>query len=269
MPTSVLAGHSTYWQVFEGGPRNVLAIHCSLAHSGIWAGVADDLKDFATLVAFDLPMHGKSAPWDGARDLHDLSTDIATAQLDEPMDLIGHSFGATVALRLAARHPDRVRSLILIDPVLFAAAEYADRKVFDGQKAEAARLSHDMAHHGAEQATRGFVSVWGDGRKWDSLPPHVRKYMVDRIGFVLATEAATLHDSRGLLANGVLDPVTMPVLLVQGGETHPVVDAICAGLAGRVRNPHRVTIDGAGHMIPVTHAAQLAATIRAFLTGPI
>lgn len=37
------AGHPTFWQVFGTGDRPALAIHCSLASSNAWAGVADRL----------------------------------------------------------------------------------------------------------------------------------------------------------------------------------------------------------------------------------
>jgi lipase len=53
----------------------------------------------------------------------DLLQDQAQGQ---PVDVIGHSFGGTVALRLAVERPDLVRSLVLIEPV-FVAALLADR----------------------------------------------------------------------------------------------------------------------------------------------
>ena len=55
------------------------------------------LSDQLTALAYDLPSHGRSGDWDGTGDLHDVATDMGRALLTEPMDLIGHSFGATVA----------------------------------------------------------------------------------------------------------------------------------------------------------------------------
>jgi pimeloyl-ACP methyl ester carboxylesterase len=72
-------------------------------------------------VFFDLPGHGRSAPWAGT-DYHSDATAVAAALLHGPTHIIGHSFGATVALRLAVERPDLVSRVTLIEPVMFAAA---------------------------------------------------------------------------------------------------------------------------------------------------
>ena len=113
------------------GPRPAVAIHCSLAHSGAWRGLSKALGDMLTLTAFDLPGHGRSGDW-GPEDgeVQTLTTRIAeTFVTAPPMDIIGHSFGATAALRLAMERPDLVRSLVLYEPVFFAAALQKDAKM--------------------------------------------------------------------------------------------------------------------------------------------
>ena len=91
------------------GARKVLALHCTIAHSGAWSGLAVALGDQATLIATDMLSHGRSPDWGGQGDFFDLTTALSRAQLSEPMDVIGHSFGAMVALRLAIEYPDLVR----------------------------------------------------------------------------------------------------------------------------------------------------------------
>lgn len=44
------------------------------------------------------------------------------ALLQEPTDLVGHSYGAVVALLVAALRPEAVRSLVLVEPAAFALA---------------------------------------------------------------------------------------------------------------------------------------------------
>lgn len=108
---------------FGHGPRAALALHCTLAHSGAWRAVGQALADRLTITALDLPGHGKSSDWTGQGDLHRHCTDVALSVIDTPVDLIGHSFGATIALRMAVERPDKVRTLTMIEPVFFAAAQ--------------------------------------------------------------------------------------------------------------------------------------------------
>lgn len=51
----------------------MLALHCFLAHSGAWSGLAERLEG-VTLTAIDQIGHGKAAPWDGVVDLHGEAT---------------------------------------------------------------------------------------------------------------------------------------------------------------------------------------------------
>jgi pimeloyl-ACP methyl ester carboxylesterase len=131
MPEDFIAGHLTPWRVWDrGAARPVLALHCSLAHAGAWSALAEALQG-VTITAPDQPSHGRSADWDGQEEIHSLTTRISVAIAEVlnaggPVDLFGHSFGGTVALRIALERPDLVRSLTLVEPVIFAAARAAD-----------------------------------------------------------------------------------------------------------------------------------------------
>ena len=122
-------------RTFGSGPRKGLALHCSLAQGGVWAGVANGLPR-VTLLAPDLPGHGRSPDRDPASDYHSQTTRAVLALIGSPRDVIGHSFGATVALRIALERPDLVRTLTLIEPVLFAAARAAGAPAFAMFQAE-------------------------------------------------------------------------------------------------------------------------------------
>ena len=120
MPQVMSGGFLTGVRHFGQGDRKALLIHCSLGHSGSWAPLAELLGDTLDMVAFDLPGHGQSGDWcpsDG--EIQGLATDMAAGLLTEPADIIGHSFGATVALRLALERPELVRSLTLIETRVF------------------------------------------------------------------------------------------------------------------------------------------------------
>lgn len=266
------AGYSTFWTRRGQGDRQALMVHCSLAHNGAWRGVQKALEDLFDMLAFDLPGHGRSAEWHAPlgdhQDYQDSCVYVAEALLRKytsgPVDLMGHSFGGTIALRLAQRAPDKVRSLTLFEPVLFAAAKnhpsYAENHAYmHGPFADAMRAGDRM------EAARLFNVMWGRDADWHALPMALREDMASRIHLIPAGRAVTHEDLHGQLAPGVLEAVTAPVLLMEGESSPPLVSAVHDVLERRLPNVMRKVIKGAGHMAPITHAGDVAAAIRRFV----
>lgn len=251
----------------RGGPRPVLALHCSLAHAGAWSGLAEHLSG-VTITAFDEPGHGRAPDWDGKTEIHSLTTGIAVQLAEaigqgQPIDLLGHSFGGTVALRIALERPDLVRSLVLVEPVLFAAARAAGHPAFpafyDTHLAFIAKLQE--GHR--EEAAAMFHAAWGTGEALPDLPEKPRRYIIDRIHHIAAQNPVLMHDAAGLLSYMRLESLGVPVLLVEGGASPPIIDAVMEELARRMPLAKRVVVPGAGHMVPITHADQVAPAVQA------
>ena len=252
-----------------GGMRPVLALHCSLAHAGAWSGLAGHLAG-VTLTATDQPGHGRAAAWVFGTDLHDLATSQSIAMAENlgqgaPIDLIGHSFGGTVALRLVLERPDLVRSLTLIEPVLFAAARAAGDPAFapflTGHRAVVALIRAGRL----QDAAALFHGHWGAGAALADLPDRARRYMVDRIHLIPAQNAVLLADAPGLLRAWGLEAVAVPALLVEGAQSPPVIAAIQTELARRLPQVTRLSVPGAGHMVPITHPEPVARAIMDLL----
>ncbi|WP_299024885.1 alpha/beta hydrolase [uncultured Sulfitobacter sp.] len=255
----------THTHLYEGAPRRALAIHCTLGHVGAWRGLAAALKEDLSLLAFDLPSHGKSGVWDRTGNVHDVATDMALALIDGPMDLIGHSFGATVALRIAVQNPELVRSLTMIEPVYFAAA-IQDRPelLAQHQKANAA-LDAAFAEGDEREAARVFHRDWGDGTAWEDLPARMQDHMARLVHYVPASAAFLHHDSAGLLQERRLDRAAMPSLIIEGDASPPMSGQIAESLEKRLPDVDRVIVKDAGHMVPLTHVQEVAAPIRDLL----
>lgn len=253
----------------EGNTRKVLALHCSLAHAGAWSGLARNLPD-VELTAFDLPGHGMAADWDGRAELQGLTTRQAVDFAEHigggaPVDLVGHSFGATVCLRVALERPDLVRSLTLIEPVLFAAARAAGSPSFASFMAGQARFEAEILAGRNEGGARLFHGIWGNGMKFDDMPEAQRRYMVNRIGMIVAQGPSLAADSGGLLRYMGLESLGAPVLLIDGADSPPVIAAIMQELARRLPQSERLTVPGAGHMVPITHPGAVAAAVAGHL----
>jgi pimeloyl-ACP methyl ester carboxylesterase len=227
--------------------------------------VAEALGDELTTLAYDLPCHGRSGDWDGTGDLHDLATDMARALIDEPVDLIGHSFGATVAMRLAIESPELVRSFTMIEPVYWAAAKLDEPERFDKSMEGHSVFVDAFARGDRMGAARAFNQAWGDGTPWDDFAETARQYMADRIHFVAGSSPFLGDDSAGLLQPGMFARATAPALLIEGGASGDVADAINSSIERRLSDVSRTVIDGAGHMVPMTHPAPVANAIRTLL----
>lgn len=243
---------------WPGDPaRPALALHCMMGNAAYWGPIADRLEGRIDLQGFDMPGHGRSGPWTGQTgdtDYHTAVTRIAASFIDRPLDLIGHSMGATVALRIAVAAPDAVRSLTLIEPVLFAAAPHPDQVRLD-------RAMTDLLARGqAEEATRAFIDIWG-ARPFDTLPVEARNLMVGQIDLVIDNDETLSRDRANILRAGGLESIDAPVMIVLGENTPPVVHAIADALAHRLPDVGRAIVPEAGHMVPLTHPVPTAGLI--------
>jgi pimeloyl-ACP methyl ester carboxylesterase len=118
--TPELELHCVIWGREQDPP--VLLVHGSGAHAHWWDPLVPALVRGRRLIALDSRGHGQSGrPREIAYRLADHERDLA-AVLDAlapgPVPLIAHSMGARASLYFAARHPERVAGLALIDTTL-------------------------------------------------------------------------------------------------------------------------------------------------------
>lgn len=105
------------------GPK-VVCTHANASASGQWRGLVDLLAPQFHVLAPDSYDSGKSPQWPSDRVIH-LRDEVALIEpvlrrAGSPLALVGHSYGAAVALIAALRSPGRVRAMALYEPTLFA-----------------------------------------------------------------------------------------------------------------------------------------------------
>lgn len=264
-----MSGFAAHRAWERGGERPVLALHCSLAHAGAWGKLAAEMSGI-TLTAIDQPGHGRAPDWDGQDDLHGLYTQQAAQMAahlgkGQPIDIFGHSWGATVALRLAIERPDLVRSLMLIEPSLFAAAKGS--AAFDSFAQGHLPFLHLLSQGQVGEAAGLFHSHWGAGEAFSDLPTQLQDYILARLPLLAAQNPYLVEDRAGLLRSGQIEAISVPVLLVRGSESPAVAEAILQSLADRLPRVASHQVQGAQHMVPITHAAEMAAAVQAHLDG--
>jgi len=102
------------------GAIPILFVHGMVGHTGFWNTTLAACADRRRALAVDLRGHGNSsAPSDGDYSVEGCASDVLAA-IDtlalEQIVLVGHSYGTFVTIEVAARRPDVVRRLILVDP---------------------------------------------------------------------------------------------------------------------------------------------------------
>jgi pyruvate dehydrogenase E2 component (dihydrolipoamide acetyltransferase) len=108
--------------VTRSGPDTgtpILLLHGFAGDATAWHAIERRLSRTHPVLRMDLPCHGRS-PRQRFRSFRDFVRpvlDAADALEAGPMHVVGHSLGGAVALALAERRPDLVRSLALLSPV--------------------------------------------------------------------------------------------------------------------------------------------------------
>ena len=214
----------------EGEP--VLLLHGFPQHSWQWDLVTPLLHDAGLRTyAFDQRGYGARARPDQVADYRvtELVADTV-AVLDElgveSVHLVGHDWGAIVAWHLAARHPDRLRTLTAVSVPHPVAVAYALRT--DPQQRE--RLSYTTLFQRAGKAER--VLLAGDAAALRALIADVAGTRADRYVAAMSdpdTLTAALNWYRAMAVEDVtvLDPVEVPVTYVWS-DADPAIGATAA-----------------------------------------
>jgi 3-oxoadipate enol-lactonase len=103
-----------YFAAGEGEP--LLLLHGLGGGAANWVELAPALAEERRVLVPDLPGHGGSAPLAGQPSMDDFAEcagRLAEYEGMVPAAVVGHSFGALVALRLALLRPDQVTSVVL------------------------------------------------------------------------------------------------------------------------------------------------------------
>ena len=117
MPTRKTKGTSLHYTITGSGPETLFFSHGLLFHAGMWEAQVAAFSGSYRCVTYDHRGQGQSGR-EGDRSMDTLAEDAIALMEDlelGPVHFVGFSMGGFVAQRVAARRPDLVRSLVLLD----------------------------------------------------------------------------------------------------------------------------------------------------------
>jgi pimeloyl-ACP methyl ester carboxylesterase len=247
-----IQGIATRCRSAGGGPE-VLVLHGWGASIEAVASIVSALAQNCSVHAVDLPGFGQSgpppSPW-GVEEYSDWTRALMQALGLEKVSIVGHSHGGRIAIHLAARHPELVDRLVLVD----AAGIRAPRTLRWYRRVAMAKLAKHVLNRlgpGGRALGRRLVGRAASGdyaASADALrPTFVKLVNTDLTALLPEVRASTL------LIWGENDDDTP----VRDGET----------MQRLIPDAGLVVFEGAGHFAYADQPQRFARVVRHFLGG--
>jgi pimeloyl-ACP methyl ester carboxylesterase len=194
-----------------------------------------------TLVLLHRPGFGASPPL--PRGDFEAEAPLIAELLGDGAHLVGHSYGAVIALHAAALRPEAVWSLTVTEPGAL--------RIAAGDPAVDATIAHGEELYGrrAELGARDFVQLFRSGVGSANATPDEMPSWLARGAEHVMQERPPWESEPPLDA---LAAAAFPKLVISGRHS-PVFERVCDVLAERI-GAERATASGRGHSIPVVGA---------------
>ncbi len=233
------------------GPHVVL-LHGVGLRAEAWGAQIDALSQSNRVTAFDLPGHGDSAPLPGTPELMDF-VDVIADTLDAPAIVIGHSFGAMIALDLAIRFPKRVAGVAALNAIYGRSA----------QAQAAVRARADSLDGVSTADPTATLDRWFGA---EASPQRIAcenwLMSADPAGYRAAYRVFAQQNGP---AASDLTAITCPALFLTGADEPNSTPQMSHDMADLVPNGRAEIIDRAAHMMPMTHGNRVNAVLADFI----
>jgi len=238
-------------RVGEGPP--VVLVHGDIVGPSLTWRKQRELAERWELVIPSRPGFGASPPLE--RNDFELEAPMFAELLGDGAHLVGHSYGAVIALLAAAERPEAVRSLTVSEPGCLRVAEgvpVVDEMIANGER---------LFEHADEIPSEDFLRLFrgGAGSAFgtpDELPEELL-HGVELLKHERPSWEAEIPLER-------LHAADFPTLVLSGGHSD-AFEAVCDALASAL-SAERAVIRGRGHTVPST-GDEYNARLEAFLRG--
>jgi pimeloyl-ACP methyl ester carboxylesterase len=247
----------------KGSRGRVIALHCSGSGSSQWNYLTEVLGGSFEVLAPEHFGTENTGPWAGEHPFTLADEAARTISLidkcERKVHLVGHSYGGGVALYVALARPERIASLALYEPSAFHLLQQ-----MGGNAAEAFAEITSIARRTCEGVVTGdyrgaasaFVNYWNGSGAWDVLRPAVQQALIRWLPKAPLDFRALIEEPTPASAYRRLG---FPVLILRGEHAPLPTRLIAEDLSHLLPVSRLLTVGGAGHMGPLTHAPQVSA----------
>lgn len=246
----------------------VVCLHANASSSAQWRALTNRLAHDHRVFTPDTLGAGQGPAWPVGQAVS-LRDEVALLEpvfeaAGSPHFLIGHSYGAAIALMAALERPERTRALAVYEPTLFAVLgnEADGREAASGIRAAVDDAASALAAREPHAAAQRFIDYWMGPGSWSLMPPHRQAAIAASVVNVSGWASALFCEPTPLQAFEALD---MPVLYMLGAQSPESSRAVARVLTQTLRNVSVIEFSGLGHMGPLTHAELVNDAIAQFL----
>ena len=243
--------HASLSAITAGQGATVVFIHGVGLRAEAWGAQLDALSPLYHVAAVDMPGHGESALPSGDLDLADY-TDAIAAGIDGPVMLVGHSMGSMIALDMAIRHSEKVRGVAALNAIFRRRPDASDAV----QDRAASLDGTSMAD------PSGTLERWFGA---DASPERdaCHRWLSD-VNPAAYKSAYTIFAHQDGPDADDLTNLACPALFMTGANEPNSTPAMSQAMAALTPQGRAHIVEGAAHMMPMTHAAEVNAALLDF-----
>ena len=251
-------GIDVHYKMWGSGETTFILLHGFASSVFTWREVAEPLSAWGRVIAFDRPAYGlteRVTEWEAGENPYTQEAQLAniTGLMNalgvESAVFVGNSAGGTIAMSYALANPDRVSSLILLDPAVYAGGgappfvqPLLSLPQFD-------RVGPLIVRRflGEANSANLLELAWHDPSKVtdEVIEGYTRAYQIENWDtalweFTVASEQSSLAEQ--------LDELTIPTLVITGDDDRIVPTEDSIRLAEELPNAVLVVIPNSGHV---------------------
>lgn len=258
--------------VTRGSGPDVIFIPGLSSHRDVWLETADALDDRYTVHLVQLngfagfPAAGNADGPVAAPVAEEIARYISERGLNRPA-VIGHSMGGTMGMMLAARHPDSVGKLMVVDMIPWMGAMFgAPGATVESVRPVADQIRTAMLAAPADQTTTSEQTIATMIRTESARPQHVEySRLSDRRTSANAFHELIVTDLRPELSN-ITAPVTVLFVIPPNAPITPEqYEGYVRISYANLPNARIVRVDDAWHFIMIDQRDRFIRDVEAFL----